>query len=153
MSRIVQEAERSIREEHQPAVLREASTILGQLTGGRYDRIVLTGRDGRDFRVRGPAAGDSLPVAAPLSTGTREQVYLALRLAILDQLDRSGERLPLFLDEVLVNWDPRRRKAGLELLARRSRDRQCFFFTCHPDVADHLEALGARRVRLPEPVT
>lgn len=151
LSRIVQEAERSIRDEHQPAVLREASTILSELTGGRYDRIVLTGRDGRDFRVRGPAARHSLPVASPLSTGTREQVYLALRLAILDQLDRSGERLPLFLDEVLVNWDPARRDSGLQLLARRSRDRQCFFFTCHPDIADRLEELGGQRIRLSSP--
>jgi uncharacterized protein YhaN len=151
LSRIVQEAERTVREEHQPAVLQEASSILAALTGGRYDRIVLAGRDGRDFRIRGPAAPESLAVARPLSTGTQEQVYLALRLATLDQLDRSGERLPLFLDEVLVNWDPERREAGLRALAERSRERQCFFFTCHPELADRLEELGGRRLRLSDP--
>jgi DNA repair exonuclease SbcCD ATPase subunit len=151
LGRIVQLAERRLREEHQPAILREAAAILSALTGGRYDRIVLAGRDGRSFRVRGPDTPGSLPVEAPLSTGTREQVYLALRLAILDQLDRAGERLPLFLDEVLVNWDPVRREAGLRTLARRAETRQCFVFTCHPEMADRLEELGARRIRLPEP--
>ncbi|MEJ2538383.1 MAG: AAA family ATPase [Gemmatimonadota bacterium] len=151
LSRIVEEAERRVREEHQPAVLREASTLLARLTDGRYDRIVLAGRDGRSFRVRGPATPGSVAVGPPLSTGTREQVYLALRLAILDRLDRSGERLPLFLDEVLVNWDPERREAGLRLLAERSGTRQCFFFTCHPAVADRLEAMGGRRLLLERP--
>ncbi|HSM05214.1 MAG TPA: AAA family ATPase [Longimicrobiales bacterium] len=151
LGRVVQEAEKRLREEHQPAILREAASILSELTAGRYDRIVLAGRDGRRFRVRGPGTPGSLPVEAPLSTGTREQVYLALRLAILDQLDRAGERLPLFLDEVLVNWDPVRRDAGLQTLARRSADRQCFVFTCHPGMADRLVELGAARIRLPEP--
>ena len=151
LGRIVQLAERRLREEHQPAILREAAAILSDLTGGRYDRIVLAGRDGRSFRVRGPDTPGSLPVEAPLSTGTREQVYLALRLAILDQLDRAGERLPLFLDEVLVNWDPLRREAGLRTVADRAETRQCFVFTCHPEMAGRLEELGARRIRLPEP--
>lgn len=151
LGRVVREAERQLREEHQPAILREAGDLLARLTEGRYDRLVLAGRDGRGFRVRGPAAPEGLAIEPPLSAGTREQVYLALRLAILDQLDRAGERLPLLLDEVLVNWDPVRREAGLALLREVSAQRQCFFFTCHPDMAARLEALGGHRIVLAGP--
>lgn len=148
LGRVIREAERQIREEHQPAILQQAGRHLSRLTGGRYDRVLLAGRDGRSFRVRGPATPTPLPIDTPLSAGTREQVYLALRLSILDQLDRAGERLPLLLDEVLVNWDPERREAGLALLSEVARERQCFFFTCHPPMADRLEELGGRRIRL-----
>ena len=41
----------------------------------------------------------------PFSQGIKEQVYFALRLAAIDHLDADEERLPLFLDEVFVNWD------------------------------------------------
>jgi uncharacterized protein YhaN len=75
-------------------------------------------------------------------------VYLALRLAAVDQLDRGGERLPLFLDETLVNWDPERLAHGLDLLAAIARERQVFVFTCQPPAAERLAARGARVVRL-----
>ncbi len=148
MSRIVRDAERILREEHQPALLRRAGSILARLTDGRYDRILLGGRDGRGFRVRGPATPDALEVGHPLSTGTREQIYLALRLAILDHLDRAGEKLPLVLDEVFVNWDPIRRAAGIELIRELAGARQIFFFSCHPDVVQEVAATGARVVLL-----
>jgi uncharacterized protein YhaN len=101
--------------------------------------------------VRGPALAEPRPVGPPLSTGTREQVYLALRLALLDELDRSGERLPLFLDEVFVNWDARRRGRGLDLLATAADTRQVFLFTCHDDLAREAEARGAHRLELEAP--
>ncbi|UCC25989.1 MAG: AAA family ATPase [Gemmatimonadales bacterium] len=151
LGRIVREAERRIRDEHQPAILREAGRRLARLTKGRYDRLLLAGRDGREFRVQGPATPTPLAIDAPLSAGTREQIYLSLRLSVLDQLDRAGERLPVLLDELLVNWDPDRREAGLDLLAEVAEERQCFFFTCHPEMAGRLADRGARLIRLAGP--
>lgn len=150
LARVVRDAERWVREEHQPELLRNASALLETLTGGRYLRVVLD-PSGRGFRVRGPATPRPLPVDTPLSAGTREQVYLALRLALLDTLDGSGERLPLVLDEVLVNWDPTRRSRGLDALARLAEHRQLFLLTCHPDIADEAVARGAMRLVLPAP--
>lgn len=151
MARVVRDADRWIREEHQPGALRRAGRFLSILTGGRYDRLLLGGEDGRTFMVRGLALAEPRPVGPPLSTGTREQVYLALRLALLDELDRSGERLPLFLDEVFVNWDARRRGRGLDLLATAADTRQVFLFTCHDDLAREAEARGAHRLELEAP--
>jgi uncharacterized protein YhaN len=150
LARVIRDADRWVREEHQPELLRRAGTLLETLTGGRYDRIVVDGAGGA-FRVRGPAVRDSVPVEPPLSTGTREQVYLALRLAVLDALDGQGERLPLVLDEVLVNWDRERRDRGLDTLADVSQGRQVFLLTCHEPVAHAAAARGARIVRLDAP--
>jgi uncharacterized protein YhaN len=90
-------------------------------------------------------------VESPLSTGTREQVYLALRLAIVDHLDEGKETLPLLLDEILVNWDPERRQRVLDLLVELSRSRQIFLFTCHPHLAEEVARAGGRVIELPAP--
>jgi uncharacterized protein YhaN len=67
------------------------------------------------------------PVAAQdLSTGAREQLYLAMRLAIMSHLDNDRERLPVFIDEALVNWDAARRERGFQLLQELSQTRQVF---------------------------
>jgi uncharacterized protein YhaN len=152
LARLLREADRRFREEHQPELIRRAGEHLDAITGGRYARVLLADGTGElSFRVRSDDAPRPVPVEDPLSTGTREQVYLALRLAAVDQLDKDGERLPLFLDETLVNWDPERRERGLKLLAQIAQERQVFVFTCHPDAAARLGSYGARVVRLSAP--
>lgn len=151
LARLVSEADREVRDLHQPEILRLAGRHLEVLTGGRYDRLDIAEDGSRALRVSGPALPGGLAVGRPLSTGTREQIYLALRLALVRHLDEGGERLPLFLDEILVNWDPERRERGLDLLERTATERQVFLFTCHPDLADAAVARGARRWRLDPP--
>ena len=149
LAHLVREADRRFREEHQPDLLRRAGDHLAELTAGRYRRMVADDGTGEHrFHLIPGDGGPPLPLAFPLSTGTLEQAYLALRLAIVDHLDDGHERLPLFVDEALVNWDPPRRDRGLQVLAELSETRQIFFFTCPPPVAARLEDLGARRVEL-----
>lgn len=149
LAQLVREADRRFREEHQPDLLRRSSTYLRQLTGGRYDRLLVDdSADGDLFHIVGPGVEAPIPLAQPISTGTLEQAYLSLRLAIVDHLDEGRERLPLFMDEVFVNWDEKRRARGLDALAEVSATRQVFAFTCHPDIASALEERGARVVRL-----
>jgi uncharacterized protein YhaN len=151
LARVVRDAERWVRENHQPEVLRRAGAHLATLTAGRYDRLLLGGETGRTFVVRGPAVAAPTPVAPPLSTGTREQIYLALRLALLDALDHTGERMPLLLDEVLVNWDSLRRARGLDLLADLARSRQVLLLTCHAGLAREAGSHGAHLIELSGP--
>lgn len=148
LARLVKEAERRFREEHQPDLLRRASEHLDGITGGRYHRLLLGDPDPRTVFVRGGGAGYPQKVESPLSTGTREQVYLSLRLAILDHLDEGHERLPVFLDEALVNWDRTRRERGLDRIAALATRRQFFLFTCHEEMAGEMEARGARVLSL-----
>jgi uncharacterized protein YhaN len=149
LARILREADRRFREEHQPELLRRAGSYLSHLTGGRYERLVVDETDGASpFRLVGPGLPAPVPLAAPVSTGTLEQAYLSLRLAIIDHLDRGGERLPLFVDEIFVNWDAERRARGVELLSSIASSRQIFVFTCHPPVAEELAGLGGRVLAL-----
>jgi uncharacterized protein YhaN len=152
LARLLEHAEAAFREAHQPDLLRRAERHLDRITGGRYTRI-LTGRgeDANALHLHAKHLPRPTLVDSPLSTGTREQVYLALRLAIVDHLDEGKETLPLLLDEILVNWDPGRRRRVLDLLRELAHDRQIFLFTCHPHLAEEVAERGGRVVELPAP--
>ena len=148
----VEEAEARFRAEHQPDLLRRAEEHLSTVTAGRYERI-LVGEvgDKQGFFLDAEHLPEPLPVAAPLSTSTREQVYLALRLAIVEHLDHETEPLPLLMDEVLVNWDPERRSRVLDLLEQVAPTRQIFLFTCHPHIAEEVTDRGGMLLSLTPP--
>ena len=149
LARVLREADRRFREEHQPDLVRRASSYLSHLTGGRYERLIIDETDGDHlFHLVGPTLPAPVPLAPPVSTGTLEQAYLSLRLAIVDHLDQGGEKLPLFVDEIFVNWDGNRRARGLEVLAGIASTRQVFVFTCHPEVASELGQRGGRVLEL-----
>ena len=89
------------------------------------------------------------PVATPLSRGTVQQIYFALRLAMVDQVE-AEESLPLFLDEMFVNWDPNRMVGGLEVLTHLPEDRQVFLFTADPYWAERAQKhIDARILAMP----
>lgn len=149
LAQIIREADRSFREKHQPDLVRRASEHLSNLTEGRYTGLIIDEvGDGDLFQVVGPGLPKPVPLAAPISTGTLEQAYLAIRLAIVDHLDHGSEKLPLFIDEAFANWDAPRRDRGFDVLRELSETRQVFAFTCHPHMAEHLEARGARVLHL-----
>ncbi|MBW3539652.1 MAG: AAA family ATPase [Planctomycetes bacterium] len=131
----------------QPATLATASRYLDGLTGGRY-RNVWCPLGERALRVDGPG-GRALTVAE-LSNGTREQLFLAVRLAVVERLAEQGVELPMVLDDVLVNFDQRRTEAAVEtLLAFAEQGRQVLFFTCHLHLAHLFESRGHAAVWLP----
>jgi len=149
LARVTRVAEKRFREAHQPELVRRAEEVLSGLTRGRYDSLLLGDeRDAGALQVRGRHLPDALPVASPLSTGTREQIWFALRLAVVDMVEGGGEPLPLVLDEVFVNWDPDRRGAALDALATLSTHRQIFLVTCHPAFAREAADRGAAVVKL-----
>jgi uncharacterized protein YhaN len=108
------EAIRQIYEtERQPETLAEASTYLERLTEGRYRRIWTPLSE--DILRVDTADGQSLSLEV-LSQGTREAVFLSLRMALAAAYARRGALLPLVLDDVLVNFDTRRARAAAEVL-------------------------------------
>ena len=147
LARVLAEAERRFREAHQPDLLPRAADYLRHITLGRYDRIELGEGADDSLQLLGPVTSAPRPVGS-LSQGTQEQVYMALRLAVIDHLDADGERLPVFMDETLVNWDAWRRDRALELMERVAKRRQLFVFTCHPAMAADIEDRGGRVVAL-----
>src|SRR3546814_10343423 len=70
-----------------------------------------------------------------MSEGTTDQLFLALRLAAVEQSIAAGVRLPFLADDLFVNFDDERSEAGFRVLAELARSTQVLFFTHHPHLA------------------
>lgn len=146
LARIIRLADDRFRRRHQPDVIRRASVYFSRLTGGRYEGMIL--EDEKLFLIpSGDGSGIELVEDHNwTSRGTRDQIFLAIRLALIDHLDAHHARLPVFLDEVFVNWDRHRRRSGLELLRSMADQRQVFLFTCHEWFRDEVEDVLAPNI-------
>lgn len=133
MTGLLLESVRSIYETtRQPETLREASVFLQRLTQGQYTRI-WTPIEDKVLRVE-DAHNRSLNLEK-LSSGTREAVFLSLRLALVAGYARRGAALPLILDDVLVNFDTSRVRFAAEVLCDFARQgHQMLMFTCHEHI-------------------
>jgi len=151
---VVRLADRRFREEHQPPVLRAASRYASVVTGGRYTSLSSADEGaGGTLAVTTNDSPYPQPLQHPLSRGTRQQLYLAVRLALVEHID-GAEPLPLMLDEMFVNWDPTRTSAGLDILQEVGRRRQVLLMTCQPGFAETVrEAVGAKVIDLGAPRT
>ena len=138
--------------ERQPARIRRASDLFKRFTRGGFERVQLG-----DPPVGGQAGEGIVAVRSnldergplDLSRGTCEQLYLALRLALVDELAERGIVLPLIFDDILANFDDDRARATAEALTEIARDRQLWLFTAHEPTLALLREVGiAREVRL-----
>ncbi|MBN2293090.1 MAG: AAA family ATPase [Pirellulales bacterium] len=145
---ILQNIRIAYEKDRQPATLQEASGYLRRLTEGRYTRVWTP--LGEDVLRVDDAAGESLPCEV-LSRGTREQLFLSLRLALVSSYARRGAKLPLILDDVLVNFDTKRARAAANVLADFARaGHQLLVFTCHDHILKLFRSLNVRVSRLPD---
>ncbi len=136
------------RERNQGPILKRAAELLRQITLGSFSDLS-TGFAESDnmilLCVRGN--GEHVPVEG-LSDGTRDQLYLALRLASLERHVDRNEPTPLVFDDVLVNFDDRRAHATLGLLGELSEKTQVLFFTHHSRLVELArEAIPPQRVK------
>lgn len=147
--RLLQDAIASFEREHQPELVRDISKLFASLTRGEYIEIERPTSDRDLIYVRRHDGAERSP--EQLSTGTREQLYLAIRLGYIRHYCRGAEPLPIVMDDVLVNFDIERAKATMETLREFSRDVQVLFFTCHDYFVDVIREVvpNATEVRLP----
>lgn len=136
--------------ERQPLVLRHAAQAFSLVTGGRY--VSLRQRVGAREIEAVDRSGRTIP-SQDLSRGTRDQLYLCLRLGLIEAFAERGTRLPLLMDDVLVHFDPARADAMAEVLAEVAKRHQLLFFTCHPQNVERLQRVvpGAHLVDLEGP--
>ncbi|MEQ1908314.1 MAG: AAA family ATPase [Vicinamibacterales bacterium] len=137
------------RERNQGPILTRASQLFRNLTLGRYAGLDTDVDDsGVPVILAKTSAGGSVDVAR-LSTGARDQLYLALRLAALEHFVQQDRRLPLILDDLFVHFDDDRTEAGLRVLQELSGHVQVLLFTHHERVAAQAqEALGPSGVKI-----
>ena len=131
----------------QPETLREASGYLQQLTGGKYTRIWTP--LAHDILFVDTSDGQALSVQV-LSRGTREQLFVSLRLALVAAYARRGIHLPMILDDVFVNFDAGRTKTACAVLRDFAKQgHQLLVFTCHEHVWRMFQELKVDTRRIP----
>ncbi len=130
---MLDETRRIYETERQPEVLRQASGFFGTMTEGRYARV-FTPLDGSEIQVE-RADGVRLSPQV-LSRGTAEQLYLAMRLALVREYANHVEPLPVVFDDIFVNFDPERTRSSIKAVRELCSTHQVLLFTCHPHLVD-----------------
>jgi uncharacterized protein YhaN len=126
------------RERNQNPLLVRAGELFSALTTGRYVALRVES-DGSSPRLLGLRDDGRTAVEVDaMSEGTTDQLFLALRLAGVEQSVAAGIRLPFLADDLFVNFDDERAEAGFRVLYEVAKATQVLFFTHHP----HLVAIA-----------
>jgi uncharacterized protein YhaN len=158
-----------LRQERQNPLVMLASRLFERATMGAYAGLRAEANEKGEVSVVGlrrigaAPTGDLLEALASteeefaveevavdrMSDGTRDQLYLAFRVAAVEQYCYSTEPLPFVADDLLVHFDDERSRAALEMLAELGTSTQVLLFTHHIQVRDaarELEKLGSATV-------
>jgi len=123
----------SIKGDFMPLLRKSISDNFSYLTGGRYSEVLIdenmniavVEEDNKDRRIE----------LESLSGGTLDQMYLSLRIGLGNILS-GNQNIPLIFDDSFVQYDTRRLKNSLEMLAKESERRQIILFTCQEREAE-----------------
>ena len=107
-----------------PKFTQNLSETITHITNGKYTNVVFHNEEGLIVELEN---GNYEPVSK-LSVGTIDQLYLSLRLSMVEEL--SEEKMPIILDEAFAYYDTQRLKNILNYLANKYRNRQIILFTC-----------------------
>lgn len=146
---LLQRAQQRFEQAHQPRIVKRAQGLFGELTQGRYLGLSID-VPGQSLSVR-DAQGAPWQVEQ-LSRGTRELLLLAFRLAVVEDFGEARVRLPVILDDVLVDLDADRAERLVGLLAGLSARHQIIAMTCHRHIRQLFEGVEAHIVSLSQAV-
>ena len=143
----IQEVAAQFEQANQPEMLAAAIPFLQKLTLGKYHHLWTP--LGRKQLFVDDDKSESRP-AERLSGGTREQLFLSIRLAMVKAFAKNGIDLPMVLDDVTVNFDQDRSEAAVETLLDFTQDgQQLLVFTSHLHYAQLFEKRGVKPIYLP----
>lgn len=133
MTHLVKSSDDIFRLKNQPQVFKKAGEYLSLMTQGKYYNLQVIEEDSEKskFTIKVDTDTGVKNVDIRFSKGTLNQVYLALRLSLMDHLDKDAENLPICFDELLVEWDQERLNETIKILETLSAKRQVIIFTCH----------------------
>lgn len=109
-----------------PILNEKTAKIFDRLTGGRYEKVMVD----KEYSIQAKPKDGGYHEWKYLSNGTTDQAYLSLRLAMTELITEGGERLPLMLDDVLLQYDDERAGNALRYLKEYAADAQILYFTC-----------------------
>lgn len=128
---ILQGLKKKTQEHSSSKVFNRANSLFNQITHGQYE-LILDEDQGGSFRAKDTILNQGLPLDH-LSSGTRIQLLIAVRLAFIESQE-SSVKLPIIADEVLANSDDLRAQQIIEALIEISKEgRQVFYFTAQTD--------------------
>lgn len=144
--KILAQAMENFRQRHQETILNRAAQYFQILTCGAFQRLEVVEEENNHPALKAvrtdPRARDREEWVdlEGLSDGARDQLFLALRLAGIEDHCDHGEPMPVIIDDVLINFDNQRAAAAFKALAELSRKTQILLFTHH----EHLVELAKR---------
>lgn len=131
--RLLERVAERYRERRQGPLLARAGQLFSDLTLGAHAALML---DPDENQLHARRTDGSLVPLDGLSDGTRDQLYLALRLAALELYLDSAAPLPFVADDLFVNYDDGRAVAGLRELGKVARRTQVIFLTHHAHMVE-----------------
>ncbi|MDA3791966.1 MAG: hypothetical protein PF503_26145, partial [Desulfobacula sp.] len=145
-SKILQQEIERNREEHQDPVLKIASGYFSNLTMGSFGGLRTDVDDKGEPILVGVRPDNLRLTVGKMSSGTRDQLFLALRLATLEWRLEVNEPMPFIVDDILINFDDERSKATLKVLADLSKKNQVILFTHHKRIVEEARTIKGDRV-------
>ena len=134
--RILKQYIERYRQQHQGPVLKRAGEYFATLSCHSFQGLGIDYDADDQAILMGQRKNNEFIAIEGMSDGTRDQLYLALRLASLEQHIRNAEPLPFILDDILINFDNERALAGLNALSQLAKTTQVILFTHHQHIID-----------------
>jgi len=149
-TKVLSDVIESYRAEHQGPVLKIASRYFEELTLGSFAALRTDIDDKGQAILIGVRPGGAWVKVEGMSNGTRDQLYLALRLATMEWRLQSGEPMPFIVDDILINFDDDRSRATLKAMAELAEKTQVILFTHHLRIPETARTMNAEQVFLHE---
>ena len=124
------------RKERQGPMLARAGELFSRLTLGSFTHLDLEFDDQDQAQIVGCRQGGARVPTHGMSDGSADQLYLALRVAALEDYLEQSPRMPFLADDLFINFDDARAAAGLKVLAGLAQLCQVIFFTHHEHLAE-----------------
>ena len=132
------------RREKRGPLLKRAGELFATLTGSSFTDLRVDYDDQDRAQLTGLRADGKIVPVSGMSTGSADQLYLALRVASIEDYLERADALPFVADNLFINFDDDRAAAGFKVLGQLAEKTQVLFFTHHQHLVDIAhEALGA----------
>jgi uncharacterized protein YhaN len=141
---ILEQQIENYRRKNQAPVLARAGELFSKLTLGSYANLRDELDDGGKPILLGVRPNDEEVAVDGMSDGSRDQLYLALRLATLEQHLGKGEPMPFVVDDILIGFDDNRTRVCLEVLVELAASTQVLLFTHHRRVLELSDLIEAK---------
>ena len=124
------------RKDKQGPMLKRAGELFSTLTLNSFERLEVDFDDKDKIILVGIRPDNEKVQISGLSSGTEDQLFLALRLAAVEDYLKTAEAIPFVADDLFVNFDTDRAKAGIKVMQQLSERTQVLFYTHHSHLVE-----------------